>query len=83
MISLKNRVSAIKTLKDTFTFILSSIKSRFLGVTFLNLNAKFELSTLESGMDVGQGISVGPGKFIKKNKCRALNKRRAWKISRI
>ena len=27
--------------------------------------------TLESGIDVGQGITVGPGKFIKKNKRRA------------
>ena len=35
--------------------------------------------TLESGIDVGQGISVGPEKFIKKNKRRALNKHRAWK----
>ena len=25
--------------------------------------------TLASGIDVGQGISVGPGKFVKKNKC--------------
>ena len=33
--------------------------------------------TLESGIDVGQGINIGPGKFVKKNKCRALNKRRA------
>ena len=33
--------------------------------------------TLESGIDVGQGITVGPGKFVKKNKCRALNKLRA------
>ena len=39
-----------------------------------------DMSTLESGIDVGQGITVGPGKFIKKNKRRALNKRRAWKI---
>ena len=31
------------------------------------------LSTLESGIDVGQGINVGPGKFGKKNKRRALN----------
>ena len=23
-------------------------------------------NTLESGIDVGQGISVGPGKFVKK-----------------
>ena len=36
--------------------------------------------TLESIIDVGQGISVGPGRFVKKNKRRALNKRRAWKI---
>ena len=41
--------------------------------------AKF-LTTLESLIDVGQGISVGPGRFDKKNKSRALNKRRAWKI---
>ena len=33
--------------------------------------------TLESGIDVGQGITVGPGKFTKKNERRALNKRRA------
>ena len=37
-------------------------------------------SALESVIDVGQGISVGPGRFGKKNKRRALNKRRAWKI---
>jgi hypothetical protein len=37
----------------------------------------FQSVTLESGIDVGQGISVGPGKFAKKNNCRALNKRRA------
>ena len=36
--------------------------------------------TLESVIDIGQGISVGPGRFGKKNKHRALNKRRAWKI---
>ena len=34
--------------------------------------------TLESRIDVGQGITVGPGKFVKKNKYRALNKRRTW-----
>ena len=34
----------------------------------------------QSVIDVGQGISVGPGRFGKKNKHRALNKRRAWKI---
>ena len=32
----------------------------------------FFSGTLESGIDVGQGITVGPGKFIKKNKRRAL-----------
>ena len=36
--------------------------------------------TLESVIDIGQGISKGPGRFGKKNKRRALNKRRAWKI---
>ena len=36
--------------------------------------------TLESLIDVGQGISIGPGRFGKKNKRRALNKHRAWKI---
>ena len=35
------------------------------------------LITLESVIDVGQGITVGPGKFVKKNKRRALNKGRA------
>ena len=38
----------------------------------------YSLSTLESVIDVGQGISIGPGRFGKKNKHRALNKRRAW-----
>ena len=33
--------------------------------------------TLESGIDVGQGITIGPGKFVKNNKRRALDKRRA------
>ena len=33
--------------------------------------------TLESGIDVGQGITGWPGKFVKNNKRRALNKRRA------
>jgi hypothetical protein len=39
-------------------------------------------NTLESGIDIGQGINVGPrpGKLGKNNKRRALNKRRAWKI---
>ena len=34
------------------------------------------LCTLESVIDVGQGISVGPGRFGKKNKRRAL---KIWK----
>ena len=33
--------------------------------------------TLHSGIDVGQGINVGPGTFGKKNKRRAFNKHRA------
>jgi hypothetical protein len=33
--------------------------------------------TLESGIDVGQVKNIGPGKFVKDNKRRALNKRRA------
>ena len=37
-------------------------------------------STLDSGIDVGQEIKVGPGKFGKKNKHGALNKRRVCKI---
>ena len=32
-----------------------------------------QIITLASGIDVGQGINVGPGKFGKKNKRRALN----------
>jgi hypothetical protein len=30
------------------------------------------MDTLASGIDVGQGINLGPGKFGKKNKRRAL-----------
>jgi hypothetical protein len=33
----------------------------------------WKIITLESGIDVGQGINVGPGKLGKKNKRRALN----------
>ena len=35
---------------------------------------------LESRIDVGQGMNIGLGIFDKKNKRRALNKCRAWKI---
>ena len=38
------------------------------------LCSKVFSTTLESGIDVGQGINVGPGKFARKNKRRALNK---------
>ena len=34
---------------------------------------RYTSNTLESGIDVGKGISVGPGKFVKNNKRRALN----------
>jgi hypothetical protein len=34
---------------------------------------QLQLSFLASGIDLGQGINVGPGKFSKKNKRRALN----------
>ena len=40
-------------------------------------NSLFLKFTLESVIDVEQGINVGTGKFVKKNKCRALNKHRA------
>ena len=33
----------------------------------------FNFDTLESGIDLGQGINVEPGKFGKKNKHKALN----------
>ena len=40
---------------------------------YRHLRLSFATYTLESVIDVGQGISVGPGKFDKKNKRRALN----------
>ena len=36
--------------------------------------------TLDSGIDIEQEINIGPGKFVKKNKRRALNNHRVWKI---
>ena len=36
-------------------------------------NTFWDFPTLASGIDVGQGINLGLGKFGKKNKCRALN----------
>jgi hypothetical protein len=44
--------------------------------------AVFYTLTLESLIDVGQGISVGPGRFGKKIKLRALNKRRSGKFGK-
>ena len=39
-------------------------------------NSTFSMTiTLASGIDVGQGINAGPGKFGKENKHRALNTR--------
>ena len=38
-----------------------------------NVKYKVSIYTLKSGIDVGQGINVGPGKFGKKNKHRVLN----------
>jgi hypothetical protein len=46
-------------------------------VRIVNLESNWRVSTLESGIDVGQGINIWPGKFGKNNKSRALNKRRA------
>ena len=40
---------------------------------FSQLSFDSEMYTLASGIDVGQGINVGPEKFGKKNKRRALN----------
>ena len=34
------------------------------------------MNSLDSGIDIGQVINVGPGKLGKKNRLRALNKRR-------
>ena len=36
-----------------------------------------EQPALESGIDIEQGINIGPGNFSKDNKRRALNKCRA------
>ena len=47
------------------------------------LDKLWHVTTLKSRIDVGQEINLGPGKIVKKNEYRALNKYRAWKISRI
>ena len=46
-----------------------AIKNIIQSDIFFSLHA----GTLASGINVGQGINVGPGKFGKKNKRRALN----------
>ena len=45
-------------------------------LNFLSPKQLLTRPTLESGIDVGQGLNVGPGTFGKNNKHRALNKRR-------
>jgi hypothetical protein len=52
-------------------------KAIFITSAFLHLKEIQIVYTLESGIDVGQGITIGSGKFVKKNKRRALNKHRA------
>ena len=50
----------------SYVFFLMSLEFQMIigntetGITF----------TLEFGIDVGQGITIGPGKFVKKNKRR-------------
>ena len=84
-----------KTAKITFTTFLgfkSKVKKEFIArlerfECLLTLQLSKGLQTTyatcrrrKSGKDIGQEINVGPGKFGKKNKRRALKKRRAWKI---
>ena len=59
---LKKRMAKNKS-NGTYLF-LSASKDKLLRLLEL---------TLASGIDVGQGINVGLGKFNKKNKHRALN----------
>ena len=53
--------------KGTFYYDISFSDSNH------QMNEKLKWSTLASGIDVGQGINEEPGKFGKKNRCRALN----------
>ena len=70
-------------------FVAFSEKLNFYSLVYKNfVGHKLEVRTLESGIDVGQLINVGPGKFGKKNKHRAYsmysrlrNKHRAMLIS--
>ena len=67
----------------TFLYALNFLTLHIISLTKIHLLIRCFLTflscgtTLESGIDVGQEITVGPGKFVKKNKHRALNKRRA------
>ena len=61
-----------------FIGILQVLYRYFTFCRYLSVNTTVKNTfTLESGIDVGQGITVGPGKFVKKNKHRALTKCRA------
>ena len=54
-----------------FILILSRFYPDFIQIfKKLTLSKYYPDFTLESVIHVGQGISVGPGKFDKKNKCR-------------
>ena len=65
--------------QDFFSFVLwKTTYSHFLLTVFSHWS-KFYF-TLDSGIDVGQEINIGTGKFGKNNKRRALNKRRTLKI---
>ena len=61
------------TLKH-YNCLLIEENSFFVKAREFAITAYFFQATLASGIDVGQGINVGPGKFDKKNKRRALNK---------
>jgi hypothetical protein len=74
-VSFKSKTDLNLQTKSYISSLLSSTKYNI----FFRQNVVIP-ATLESGIDVGQGINGGSGKFYKKNKCRALNKRRAWKI---
>ena len=53
-----------------------NLLSTFPGIKNHTLGKKGAALTLDSGIDVGQGINLGPGKFVKKNKHMVLNKPR-------
>jgi hypothetical protein len=64
-----------------FKTILDQLGCLLFGdVLLLIVNLIYNSPTLESGIDVGQRIIIGPGRLDKNNTRRALNKHRAWKI---